>query len=216
MTTKITQASFQDAMRQQLDGNHASNSGWTDLLGASSSARVLDGKALTTRAHDYGTAVDFAGDSFGTARIFYATVQTDHRMALNQAIEEHMHFTLDTAPTETDRIVRFQVYVACAGVWGAWELMTLPNGGIVDLDLYTMNNQDSENLAQPVPVDTHWLGEITVVPAGNTTVSSMYKIRIERITTDVTNNYGGNFLMDYFDGHILIDQERGSREEYVK
>ena len=53
------------------------------------------------------------------------------------------------------------------------------------------------------------------VPSSNTTVSTLYLIRLTRIAASA-DEYTGDVIVLFADGHFQQDQERGSRGEYVK
>ena len=205
MTTKITQASFQDAMRQQLDGNHALETGYTDILGSTDSARGLDGKQLTTVAYDYGAGgVTFAANKMAIGNIAYLTYQSPHEMKLMTILEQHLHFC--TKVDESGKSVRFLLNAVAAGVWQPYASVATN----IDVE-YTIAPHDSID----PDAGKHWLMELANTTAANSTVSSIWKIRLERLTPAGTD-LASDLYIDFIDGHIQIDQERGSREEYVK
>ena len=208
MAEKLTQtdiAVVQAAIDQQYEGDPAVNIGYTDILGSTDSARGLDGKQLTTVAYDYGVGgVTFAANKMAIGNIAYLTYQSPHEMKLMTVLEQHLHFC--TKADETGKSIRFLLNAVGAGVWG--QYVSVATNVNVEYTIAAHNEIDPG-------AGKHWLMELANTTAVNSTVSSIWKIRLERMTPAGTD-LADDLYIDFIDGHIQIDQERGSREEYVK
>lgn len=209
MSTTITQAVVDATVQQQYDGNQATNVGYTDILGSPSANRKLDGGQLATVGHNYGTTVEFAGSKMSVDDAIYLTVQSDHAMKLNTILEQHIHISSMVDPV--GKSLKFRLDVAGASPFQDWELLTGDDGLIVEYDFARIHGFDPA-------IERHWLIELGDIPACNTGVSTIWKIKLTRLAVDASGktDLGNNLLLEYLDGHVQIDQARGSRDEYIK
>ena len=222
-TLNYTASEVDQGINEQINGEMAQDTGYDDLIGTALSARKLDGGQLSVVSYGYGTDENFAALEMNETDALYFTLQTSHGMKLMTALENHIHYTLRADPTSTKRWMRFELSVAVAGVFGDWEQLVLGDGGssgkslIYDVDLMADNAH-----GHPPKKNKHWLTSFGDAPAGNSTVSSLYKVKLVRLPV-VTDAYIGtaggdyyNLYIDFFDSHYQIDQERGSKEPYSK
>ena len=195
--TKIEQASFEQAIHQVLDGDQSDKTSYDDIQGAIISGRKT---GFGTVVSDYNVGgANFTLSTMSIDDFVEVTFQTPHAMKLNTVLDLHLHFTLHHTGDEGS-YVQFQVDIVAAGVGGSMlEVYSGATGAIP---------------IAPTPF-VHQLLDLAQVPASNTTVSSIYKIRIERIASNA-DEYTGAFVVEFIDGHVQIDQPAGSREEYSK
>ena len=197
-----TTTAINSAINQQYDGGQAVNIGWDDIQGNLATSRKLTGSEPTDRMYDYGISggVEFAALGFDVGDTSFMTVQTPHAMKLSSILEQHFHYTI---PTDgTGKKFKFQLDVIVAGVFGAWVKPTSSP--------FTVEVNMTEDLSTK-----HSLAEFGTIEALNTTVSSLYKLKISRIAASA-DEYSGEVYMEFLDGHMMVDQERGSRQEYIK
>ena len=170
---------------------------YDDMYGAVSAARVpaanapswenitLDGFTTQALAFDVGEYID----------IF---VQTNHSMQLNQAFENHIHWTL--ASDDDGDEIRFQLTGVGAGIGESFSSIgTLDTGDIV-----LAGNAGKHNYL-----------EIGEVPSLNTTVSSVYILRLQRVAVNDGNDSAELVYILFNDSHMKIDT-LGSLQEDSK
>jgi len=201
-TLTHTFAQVQDAIDQQYDGEQAGTVGYDDLQGAVVSSRKLAGKEPAERLFNYGitSGVEFVTDGFAVGEAVQITIQTKHANKILSALDEHLHFTTPTDATG-DRM-KWQMDVIYADVGDAYSV---PTGSP-----FTAEHTFVDGTA-----GTHGIFDVADVPAVNDGVSGIFKILVTRIAAS-QDEYSGEIYVDYIDGHIQNDQERGSRTEYTK
>ena len=202
MNLDKTGAQINTAINEQYDGEQVVTVGYDDIQGAASNARKLDGSLIAVRAYNYGISggVTFATNGYDVGDASYITAQTPHAMKLNSVLAQHFHYTV---PTDgTGKKFKFQLDVIAAGVDGTW--------GKPASSPFTIETSMDGDFSTK-----HKLAEFGSVEAMNTTVSSIFKFKISRIAASA-DEYGSEVYMEFVDGHMQIDQERGSHEEYVK
>ena len=201
----VSQTKFESAVEQQYDGDQAANVGYTDIIGNASSAKSLDGKQLTLTSYDYGLGGEsFAVEKMAIGNIAYFTYQSPHEMKLSTILEQHVHFT--TKADETGKALKFKLNAIAAPVFGPFVSVATD----VEVEYVIASHNGSSPGA-----GKHWLMEVADTTAANTSVSTIWKVRLERMTPAGTD-LSDDLYVEFIDGHIQIDQERGSREEYVK
>ena len=196
-----TTTEVQSAIDQQYDGDGAVNAGYDDVQGSVGSSQ-LGATAPTWRDYAYGIGggVTFRALGMAVNDILYLTVQTSHGVKLNTILDEHIHFT--PASDSTGKRAQFQMDVIAAGVDGTWAV---PTGSPFTAEAIMATDLSGK----------HTVLEIGEVPASNTTVSTLYKLKLTRIAA-TQDEFAGEIFVEYMDGHMLRDQERGSRQEYIK
>ena len=203
MSTVKTQAVVDKTVEISYDGDPSAVWGWDDIQGNTASAK-LGGDAPTWRDYAYGIGggVLFKALGFALADELYMTVQTSHGVALNQILYEHIHFT--PASDGTGKKFKFQLDVIAAGINGVWAVPT----GSPFVGEKTMASDLS---------GTHSVLGFEDIPAVNTTVSTLYKMKLTRIAASVVEDeFDGEVFVEFMDGHVKRDQGRGSRQEYIK
>ena len=171
---------------------------YDDMLGAVSAARVPASSAptWTNITLDGFTTQALA---FGVGDYIDIFVQTSHSVQLNQVIENHIHWTI-SSDDDGDEF-QFQITGVGAGIGDSFSSIgTIKSGDV------TLQTGDSGK---------HNLLEIGDIPALNTTVSSVYIIRLQRIAVDDGNETARDIFVLFNDSHPLIDT-MGSLKEGSK
>lgn len=200
MSDTVTQEEFVEAVGIAYSNDPVVNGdeGFDDVQGSLNSARV-GASAPTTGTLTVG-GVDFQVPAWSVNNTGTLIVQTSHRVALYSVLEEHIHY----APESDGTGDRFQLQfdVAVAGKDGTFTIVA---GSPFTVE-HTFATDESG--------DHNYL-DCCIVPGLNTTVSTLYLIKITRIAATV-DEYAGDIFLFYADGHIMHDQVRGSRQELVK
>lgn len=176
------------------DGNY----NWDDMQGAISSARVPTANAPTWE--------DITLDGFTTQALAFDTndyidlfVQTSHGVKLNEIIDNHIHWTITTDDAGDE--FQFQITGVGAGVGDSFQSI----GTIKSGDILLAGNEALK----------HNIIGIGDIPAINTTVSSIFIIRLTRIAPDDGTDTTRLIYVLFNDSHVKFDQS-GSRQEYIK
>jgi len=151
-------------------------------------------------AHGVGGGIAYPVLGFAKNDYIWMDFQTQHSMKLNTALEVHMHFVLPNTTTIGHKIV-WQLDVLVSGIGGTWAV---PAGSPFTAT-HTVAADDNTK---------HRYMNITDIPASNTTVSSVYKMKLTRIDGTATE-YGSEVYVEYLDCHFEKDTI-GSREEASK
>ena len=170
---------------------------------------VLNFKLPTSNApeeRDYafgiGAGVTYKVLGFALNEHAYLDIQTPHAMKLNTELFFHLHFILPNT-TDVGHKFRFQLDVVAAGADGTFAV---PTGSPFTAD-HTVAANDNTN--------HRILGGFTI-PAVNTTVSTIYKLKLTRVAVDGGDTeYGSEVYLLYADPHYEADS-LGSNTEYGK
>jgi len=143
-------------------------------------------------SYNHGIGGGIAFDVLGFRKNDYIEfdVQTSHSMKLNTTFDVHMHFILPNTTTIGHKIV-WQVDVIAAGIDGTYAVPT----GSPFTATHTVAANDDTN---------HRLLGLANIPAVNTTVSTIYTIRLTRIDGTATE-YASNAYVKYIDCHFRKD-----------
>ena len=161
---------------------------YDDMYGAISAARVPPSSAPDWE--------DITLDGFTTQALAFAVgeyidifVQTNHSMSLNQVLENHIHWTI-TTDDDGDEF-RFQVTGVGAGITDSFtSIGTLDTGDIV-----LAGNAGKHNYLE--------IG--TTSSSHNTTVSSVYILRLQRVAVNDGNETARDIYVLFNDSHMKID-----------
>lgn len=149
--------------------------------------------------HGIGSGVTFPVYAFDTGEYVYLTFQTFHSTELSTVIDNHIHYSTPTDGTG-DRF-QFQLDVIAAPIGGTWAV---PTGSPFTKEV-TISTDDS---------DSHRLVDIADIPGVNTTVSTLYKVKLQRIAATV-DEYAGDVYVHINDCHWQGDT-LGSEAETSK
>lgn len=168
-----------------------------------SNIRVPPANAPTQRLYNHGIGggVTFPVLGFAVGDYMFFDVQTYHRMKLNTILDSHMHFMTPTDGSATPDRFQFQLDVIVAPINGNW---TVPTGSP-----FTW-----EHIIAADYTNYHAYDDIADIPASNSTVSTIYKFRLERIAATV-NEYAGEVYVQFTDCHYQVNT-MGSRQEGSK
>lgn len=176
---------------------------YDDILGNLAAAKQAPAASPTWREYNFGIAggVEFWVQGFAIGNSVDISIQTPHAMKLDTVLENHLHGILPTAPTAGDKI-RWQLDVIAAGVTGVFAA---PTG----------TPFDSGDLEPVATANTrHNLMEVAEIPSVNTTVSTLYMLKLTRIEA-VGTDYSGEVYLLFNDSHYQRDRD-GSETEYTK
>ena len=107
-------------------------------------------------------------------------------MKLNTILDQHMHYITPTDGTG-DRF-NFQVDVIAASINANWAV---PTGSPFT----------AEHLIAGDYSNKHKLFELADIPPMNTTISTLYKCKVERIAAS-GDEYAGEIYVEFLDGHF--------------
>lgn len=149
--------------------------------------------------HGIGGGVDFDVLGFALNDFVNIDIQTTHAMKLSSVIDNHIHFL---TPTDgTGKKIKFQLDVIAAPINGNWAV---PSGSPFTSELSM--DEDMSN--------KHKLLELADIPALNTTVSTIYTLKLMRIAASA-DEYAGEVYLKFNDSHIKKDT-LGSLQEDSK
>lgn len=170
---------------------------WDDMQGSLSAAKLPPASAPAW------TDITLAG--FTTKALAFAIgdyidifVQTSHSAKLNQTIENHLHWLIETDDDGNE--FKFTIDGVGAGIGGSFTAMTTITTG----DVVLAGNAGKHNYTD--------IGEIDVL---NTTVSSIYIIRLTRVAVADGVDTSELIYILWNDSHVKVDT-LGSLEEESK
>ena len=192
-------AELKDILNEQVVSR---NEGWDDIPTSLVSVKLPPANAPEEVFWNHGitSGVTFPTLGFDVGEYAYAVIQSPHRMELSTAINQHIHFSVPSDGTGDKFQFQIDVIAACVGC--DWEV---PTGSP-----FTAEKTMTEDLS-----GKHSLFEIADIPGVNTTVSTLYKLKLTRIAASA-DEYAGQVYVDFFDGHYKSDQGLGSYQEDVK
>lgn len=202
MSTPITQATFARMHSEVIDNKPSPQPGQDDIQGQVASSRRLAASPPTARSWDHGIAggVDFLSDGFAVGDGVQITMQTSHTHQLLSTINEHIHFTMPSGHVG-DRM-RWQIDAIYAA--GHEPYAVVPGSPFTAEHIFT---EDVTGI--------HEIFSIATLPAINSTTSTIYKVILTRVAA-TQDEYAGEIYVDFIDGHIKVDQPKGSTTEVVK
>jgi hypothetical protein len=182
-------------------GNLYAQGAWDDIQGQISSAKLPPANTPTWRNWDHGISggVTFPVLGFAVGDYMYLTFQSYHAMELETILDQHIHYSTPTDGT-ADKF-KFQMDVVAAPVNGTWAV---PTGSPFTHEVTMADDYSTE----------HQLAEICEVPGVNTSVSTIYKVKVQRIAASA-DEYSGEIYISMSDGHYQKDG-LGSAQEYSK
>jgi hypothetical protein len=186
----VTQTEFESAVEQQYDGDNAVNVGWDDLKFPATTVR----QGASTKPDFDTTDIGLLFPQNDATEIAYIIGQFPHAMKSGSNIKPHVHW-IQTSADEPVWKIDYRWY----------------KNGDAPPAFTTLNSA--------TPVFTYTSGSILQISAfpeidGSAidSVSSIIDVKLYRDD----NVVAGDVLMKEFDIHYQIDQERGSRQEYIK
>ena len=152
--------------------------------------RVPAANAPTWTTWDFGLGgMAFPVLGFGLNDYLDLYVQTSHSMKLNTLLENHIHWTIPS-DSATDKI-KFQIEVISGAIG---EDFAVPTGSPYSAE-YTLDGTESAK---------HNYLDIGDIAAINSTVSSLYLIRLKRIAASASD-YANDVYVLYSDCHYQKD-----------
>lgn len=217
MSTKITQAVVDATVHQQYDNDLNDNWGWDDL------ATSLTGRLMTKTRGAIDTEWDDNSIKFqpwaGAGDSFDEWFEDDDNYATLSL--QKMHSIPEPGGEMRLHIHWEQTYVG--GVIWAIQYRIQDNGGEKTLDWtnapvipvgsgqeafeYTQDDEDNGVIRNQIT-------KLVNINLTGTVISSTVQFRLARV--DVVGSGNGNIFATFIDAHVNYDQDRGSRQEYVK
>lgn len=173
---------------------------YDDLQVAISGARIPTANAPTWRDWNYGIAggVTFPVLGFAVGNLFYFYIQTTHATKLGTMLDYHIHWSV---PNNNAGRFQFQLDVIGAPVAGTFaKLVSSP---------FT-----AEKILSGADSGVHGLFDVANLDAINTTVSTLFICKLERIAAS-TAEYGSEVYVIFTDCHVQQDTN-GSISEIIK
>lgn len=176
---------------------------YDDMQVGISNIRVPVANAPTERLYNHGIGggVTFPVLGFAVNDYLYFDVQTSHRMKLSTILDQHIHFMTPTDGSATPDRFQFQIDVIAAPIGGNWAALT-------------GSPFTAEHIIAADYTNYHGYFEICDYPAVNTTVSTIYKMKLTRIAA-TQDEYAGEVYVEFIDCHYQINT-MGSRQEGTK
>ena len=177
---------------------------WDDMQVSISNLRLPPAQEPADRLYAFGIAggVEFPVLGFDIGEYIFFDVQTSHSMLLNSVLDNHIHYSLPNT-TDIGDSFRFQLDVRAAGIIGTWAV---PAGSPFSHEKLVAADDNTK----------HRLADTAVIPASNTTVSSVYKCKLTRVAVVApATEYGSEVYITFIDSHYQKDTV-GSREETSK
>ncbi len=174
---------------------------YEDLQISISNIRIPASNAPTQRLYNHGIGggVTFPVLGFALNEFFFFDTQAPHSMELSTVLDNHIHYM---TPTDgTGKKFKFQLDVITAVVNGNWAV---PSGSPFTKEVSMIADLSNK----------HKKEIIADIPAVNTTVSTVYSCRLERIDAS-SDEYGSEIYIKFNDGHFRKDTV-GSRTELDK
>lgn len=192
-----TGSQIDEVLLQQYDGDQAVNAGWDDL------ANSLIGRRLYSNAgsvdYDYdNNAIAFSpsGDITDINDCVIWNVQKPHSVKDNSTLNMHFHYEQEDA-VDREFTLRYRIQDNGRAKTTAWtDVVVSTNTN----NVFTYTSGILNQICKLVDID--W---------SSVNISSTVQLRMTR-----TDSESGVVLVTFTDGHVARDQERGSREEYVK
>jgi hypothetical protein len=174
---------------------------YDDLLGNVEQGRPNAVSPPTIRMwnHGIGGGVTFPTSGFAVGNDVFLIFQSKHQMKLSSILKDHIHFSTPT--NDVGKKFKFQIDVIAAVYNGQFAV---PAGSPFTAE-YTLLAAD---------LGYHRILDLGSIPAVNTTVSTLYKIKLSRINASA-DEYGGEVYVEFNDCHFLID-DIGSINETSK
>lgn len=189
--SQYTHTQLEALRSQQQEGDPAANEGWEDLRFPAT--RIRQG---ATQKPDFDTTnMGLLFPQNDATEIAYIIAQLPHGTKSESSLSPHIHFVQDEA-TEPVFKIDYRWYKNGEDPTGSFTTLTIDNF------IYTYTSGSILQIAEFPMIDG----------TGIDTVSSILDIKLYRDDNVVT----GDVLVKEFDLHYQIDQERGSRSEYVK
>lgn len=191
-----------DIAWQNLKQVTTSSDVFDDLQSSIANVKLPASSSPATRYYNFGigSGVTYPALGFAVGDYLYFDVQTYHEMQLSTVLKNHIHFSLPNTTDIGDKF-NFQLDVIAAGVNEAWAV---PAGSPFSAEYTILANDEAYHRIHP----------LATIPAVNTTVSTIYQCRLERIAASA-DEYGSEVYIKFNDSHYKKDSV-GSRQEYSK
>ncbi len=173
-------------------GNISGDTVWDDMQGSINNFQLPASNYPTNRLYNMGVGagVTYPVLGFVVGDYIYFDVQTSHSMKLSTVLDHHIHFILPNTTT-IGHLFKFQLDVVVAGIGGVF---TVPSGSPFVKERAVIAGDNT----------THRLLDIADIPALNTTVSTLYKMKLTRIASAATQ-YAGEVYLLFSDCHYEKD-----------
>ena len=175
--------------------------GYEDLQANISSQRLPASQAPNWTTYDFGLGgVAFGVLGFAVGELIDSNSQTSHTMLLNSVLEGHIHYTVPSN-SAGDKF-KFQLDVIAAGIG---DPFSIPTGSPFTAEATLSGNEAGR----------HNYLDFGDIPAINSTVSSLYIMRLSRIAAS-SDEYTPRVYVLFKDSHYQRDTPAGSRAEGIK
>lgn len=182
-------AEVQLVLNQQLDGDEAITIGWDDLRAPATTIR----QGASTKPDFDTTNIGLLFPQNNAAEVAYSILQFPHGYDEGSNIRPHIHYIQNGA---TDPVFKI-----------AYRWYDVHEDGDV---AFTTLTQDG--VSQVVADGFHVIATFPEIDGTGKKLSSIFDVKIWRDDNVVS----GDVLMKEFDIHYQTDQERGSRQEFIK
>lgn len=185
------------AINEQYDGNPAINVGWDDLANSLIGRRLYSNSG--TVDYDYeNNAISFSanGDIDDINDCVIWNLQKPHGARDDSTLNMHMHYE-QTDATAREFTLRYRIQDNATAKTTAWTTV-VANTSVNNVFPYTSGTLNQISTLEAIDWST--VG-----------ISSTVQFRMTR-----SDSVAGVVLVTFTDGHVAYDQDRGSREEFVK
>lgn len=193
----ITQTEFEQGIDEQVNGVPAINGGWDDL------ANSLIGRRLTSNAGtvDYdweNNAISFSpnGDINDVNDCVVWNLQKPHSAKDDSTANQHFHWE-QTSASDLEFTMWYRIQDNGQAKTTAWtEVVVGTNAN----NVFPYTSGTENQITKLVDIDWSAVG-----------ISATVQFRMTR-----SDAVAGAVLVTFVDAHVERDQERGSRQEFVK
>lgn len=185
------------AINEQYDGDPAINVGWDDLSTSLIGRRLFSNQGTVDYNYDENS-IEFSpnGDINDNNDCVIWNLQKPHGAKADSTLNMHFHYE------QTDNVdrtfnLRYRIQENGSLKTTAWQDV------IVSTNINNVFPYTSGTLNQICRLaDINW---------ANVEISSTIQLRMTR-----TDAVAGTINVTFVDGHVAYDQDRGSRQEYIK
>jgi len=183
-------AEVQNAIDQQYDGEQSVEIGWDDMRSPATTIR----QGATNKPDFDATNLGLLFPQNNATEIAYSILQFPHGYKEGSNIKPHLHYIQDEASDPVFKI-DYKWYNADTAIPVSFTTLTQTG---------TAFTWSSGSL--------HQIATFPEIVGTGMKLSSMFDVKIYRDD----NVVAGDVLVKEFDIHYQIDQERGSRQEFIK
>ncbi|MHA1447970.1 MAG: hypothetical protein ACTSP4_00920 [Candidatus Hodarchaeales archaeon] len=187
-----------DAINEQYDGDPCVKVGWDDLVGSLIARRLesTSGKLQYNYTENSITMESSGSIGNNTDRLIF-NFQKPHGMSDNETMNLHVHWEQVTT-NKIEFTLQYRVQSNNAVKNTTWTTVI-------------RNSDDNSAFTYPGSGTFNQITKLAEIDLSSASISSTIQFRLAR-----TDSTSGDIEATFVDAHIPYDQDRGSRQEYIK